>query len=313
MKIVFPDRETLGYDTDLSIFNTFGEVIKYDYTSPEDMPERVIDADILILNKVPVNKKTCGSASKLKLVSVTATGTNNLDKKFLSDNNIEWRNVAGYSTESVVQHTFALFFSLYEKLPYYDDYVKSGKYSDTRCFTHFGLPFSELSGKTWGIIGLGTIGHRVAEVAGAFGCNIIYYSTSGKNHDLIYKEVKLDELLSTSDVISIHAPLNDATMHLINQRTLSQMKKNAFLINVSRGPIIIESDLANAIEKGIIAGAGLDVFDSEPISCDNPLLKISHKDRLIMTPHIAWASNEARNRLMKTVFNQIDEFLKQKS
>ncbi len=310
MKIVFLDRKTIGEDIDLSGFERFGEVVIYDYSAPDEVPARVEDADIIVLNKVPVNEATIGTAKQLKLVCVTATGTNNLDKDYLASRGIEWRNVAGYSTEAVAQHTFSLAFYLLEHLSYYDEYVKSEKYVNDRMFTHFEKHFHEISGKTWGIIGLGAIGSRVAEIAKLFGANVIYYSTSGRNHSDIYKEVDFDTLLSTADVVSIHAPLDENTMHLIDKAALSKMKKNAILINVGRGPIIVEKDLADALECGQIAAAGLDVLDVEPMSPENPLVRIKDSTKLLITPHIAWAAVEARQRLMKIIEGQIEEFLK---
>lgn len=310
MKIVFLDRKTIGEDLDLEKFNDFGEVVMYDFSSPEEVPDRVKDADIIILNKVPINETTIYSAEKLKLVCITATGTNNLDKEYLDKRGIAWRNVAGYSTESVVQHTFAMIFYLFEKLAYYDSYVKEDRYINDKMFTHFAEGFHELSGKTWGIIGLGNIGRRVADVAKAFGCNVQYFSTSGKNNNKDYKQVGLDELLSSSDIVSIHAPLDDNTLHLIDKNALSKMKRSAFLINVGRGPIIVEEDLAWALDNNVIAGAGLDVLDVEPMSENNPLRNIKDSKKLIITPHIAWASIEARRRLMDIIYGQIEEFLR---
>jgi len=309
MKIVFLDRKSIGDDIDLSMFEKFGEVITYDYSTPEEACERTVDADIIVLNKVPVNEKTIGKANNLKLVCVTATGTNNLDKDYLASRNIEWRNVAGYSTEAVAQHTLALLFYLMEHLNYYDNYVKSEKYVNDKLFTHFEMHFHEIAGKTWGIVGLGAIGKRVAEIATCLGANVIYYSTSGKNHSDIYKEVDLDTLLSTSDVISIHAPLDENTLHLFNAKAFNKMKKSAILINVGRGPIIVEKDLAEALKADKIAAAGLDVLDVEPMSPDNPLVEIKDSNKLLITPHIAWAAVEARQRLMKIVFDQISEFV----
>ena len=294
MKIVFLDRKTIGEDIDLSGFEKFGEVVIYDYSTSEEVPSRVEDADVIVLNKVLVNEQTIGAAKNLKLVCVTATGTNNLDKDYLAGRGIEWRNVAGYSTEAVAQHTFSLAFYLLEHLSYYDEYVKSEKYVNDKMFTHFEKHFHEISGKTWGIIGLGAIGSRVAEIAKLFGANVIYYSTSGRNHSDIYKEVDFDTLLSTSDVISIHAPLDDNTLHLIDKVALSKMKKSSILINVGRGPIIVEKDLAEALECGQIAAAGLDVLDVEPMSPENPLVRLKDSTKLLITPHIAWAAVEAR-------------------
>ena len=309
MKIVFLDRKTIGEDIDLSSYNRFGEVIMYDFSYPNEVPARVKDADIIVCNKTKIDESTIYTAENLKLVCVTATGTNNLDKDYLAKRNIEWRNVAGYSTETVAQHTFALLFYLFEHLAYYDEYVKSERYAGDRLFTHFEKNFHELNGKTWGIIGLGAIGHRVAEIAGAFGAKVQYFSTSGKNHDANIKEVGFGELLSNSDIVSIHAPLNADTENLINIEALKKMKPSAILLNLGRGPIVNEKDLCEALDNGMIAGAGLDVLSEEPMRKDSPFLKLKNKDKIFITPHIAWASIEARVRLMKIIEEQIAEFL----
>ena len=309
MKIVFLDEKTIGDDLDLSGFDRFGEVVKYDYSTPEEAAVRSRDADVLIVNKVQINEASTGEAEHLKLVCVTATGTNNLDKEYLERRNIEWRNVAGYSTETVAQHTFALLFYLMEKMNYYDQYVKSGKYMNDRLFTHFSNVFYELNGKTWGIIGMGNIGRRVAEIAKVFGCNVIYYSTTGKNQQQDFQRVEWEELLTQSDIISVHAPLTDATLNLMDAEAFAKMKPSAIFINVGRGPIVVEEDLCRALETGEIAAAGLDVLREEPMSKDNPLQRIQDSSKLVITPHIAWASVEARKRLMKIVEKQIEDFL----
>lgn len=308
MKIVFLDRKTIGEDLDLSGYDRLGEVVMYDFSDPSEVPERVKDADIIVLNKTRIDESTIYTAEKLKLVCVTATGTNNLDKDYLARRGIEWRNVAGYSTETVAQHTFALLFYLYEHLPYYDEYVKSGKYAGDKLFTHFAQNFHEINGKTWGIIGLGAIGHRVAEIATSFGCRVQYFSTSGKNHDAVYKEVDFNELLATSDIISIHAPLNSDTENLINKAALDRMKTSAILLNLGRGPIVNEEDLCEALDSEKIAGAGLDVLSVEPMRKDSPFLKLKYPERVFITPHIAWASVEARRRLMAIIEDQIKEW-----
>ena len=308
MNIVFLDRKSIGDDLDLSAFDKLGNVVMYDFSTPAEARERTRDADIIVLNKTPINEQTIGLADHLKLVCVTATGTNNLDKEYLDRRGIQWRNVAGYSTESVAQHTFALLLYVWEHLRYYDEYVKSGSYADDRLFTHFAQNFRELSGKTWGIIGLGTIGRRVAQIAEAFGCKVQYYSTSGRNHSGDYKEVSFGELLATSDIVSIHAPLNAQTEGLMDAAAFKQMKKTAVLINVGRGPIIVEKDLAEALKSGTIAAAGLDVLTAEPMSKDSPFFGLKDS-RLFITPHIAWASVEARTRLMDIIADQIREFM----
>lgn len=308
MKIVFLDAKTLGDDIDYTGFEQMGEVVRYPFTSTEEAPDRVKDADVLVVNKVLVNRRTISSAENLKLVCVTATGTNNLDKDYLAERGIAWRNVAGYSTESVAQHTFAILFYLMENLRYYDDYVKEGRYINDRIFTHFAKTFHELNGMTWGILGLGAIGRRVADIAGMFGAKVIYYSASGAPAQEGYHQVDFDTLLSESDILSIHAPLNEYTEGLMDAEAFRKMKSSAILLNLGRGPIINESDLAAALNAGEISAAGLDVLCAEPMSKENPLLDVHDKDRLFITPHIAWATVEARQRLMKIIEGQIREF-----
>ncbi|MGN0142034.1 MAG: D-2-hydroxyacid dehydrogenase [Roseburia sp.] len=310
MKIVFLDAKSIGEDIDLSGFKQLGEVVRYDFSTPAEARERTKDADVIILNKVVIDEQSIGEAAKLKLVCVTATGTNNLDKEYLAARGIEWRNVAGYSTESVAQHTFALLFYLLEKLRYYDDYVKSEKYIGDTIFTHFAKHFHELCGMTWGIIGLGNIGRRVADIAKLFGCRVIYYSTSGKNSQPGYDRVDFDTLLRESDIVSVHAPLDENTKGLMNREAFAKMKKTAIFLNLGRGPIVVEQDLADALTQEVIAAAGLDVLSVEPMSADNPLRAIKDSQRLIITPHIAWASVEARTRLMGIILEQIKEYFK---
>lgn len=308
MKIVFLDAASIGADIDLSGFDALGEVKRYDYSTSEEAAERITDADVVVINKIPINETTLKNAKNLKLVCVTATGTDNLDKVYLEKRGIAWRNVAGYSTESVAQHTFALLFYLYEKLRYYDDYVKTEQYIGDRSFSHFGNVFHEISGKTWGIIGLGAIGRRVADLAKAFGCHVIYYSTSGKNTQPGYERTDLDTLLRESDIVSVHAPLTDETRGLMNREAFEKMKSTAVFLNVGRGPIVVEKDLAEALKCGQIEAAGLDVLSAEPMREDNPLREIKDSNRLFITPHIAWASVEARTGLIDIVLHQIREF-----
>ena len=309
MKLVFLDTKTIGEDIDLSAYDALGEVVKYGFSTLEEIPERVKDADVLIVNKIAINEQTIGNAKNLKLVCVTATGTNKLDKEYLKKRGIAWRNVAGYSTESVTQHTFALLFYLLEKIRYYDDYVKDEKYINDTVFTHFAEHFNEVNGKTWGIIGLGTIGRRVADIAKAFGARVIYYSASGSPAQEGYEQVDFETLLTTSDIVSVHAPLNEYTKDLMDREAFAKMKKTAIFLNLGRGPIVVEQDLYEALETGEIAAAGLDVLCEEPMSETNPLAKIKDSKKLIITPHIAWASVEARNRLMQIIVEQIREFL----
>ena len=313
MKLAILDATTLGEDVNLDIFKDFGYLEIYPITATkEETIERVKDKNIIITNKVVIDKDVMDNAPNLKLICVAATGYNNIDINYAKQKGIAVTNVAGYSTNSVVQHTFAMLFYLLESLRYYDDYVKSGEYSKSPIFTHIGRPFWEISGKTWGIIGLGTIGKKVAQVAESFGCDVIYYSTSGKNLSQSYPHKALDELLSVSDIVSIHAPLNENTKNLITYDKIKLMKKTAILLNLGRGGIVNEKDLAKAIDEGLIAAAGLDVLEKEPISPDNPLLSIKNKDRLLITPHIAWTSLEARQTLVKEIYLNIEAFIRGK-
>jgi len=310
MKIVFLETETLGKDVDLSRFDQLGEVIRYPRSNPDENAARIAQADILIVNKVPMNEDTLKDADNLKLICITATGTNIVDFNYTNKRNLKVANVKGYSTQSVIQHTFALFFYVFEKLRYYDDFVKSGSYIRSDIFSHFEVKFNELYGKTWGIIGLGEIGRGVAEVAKQFGCKVIYYSTSGKNSNPAYEQVDLDTLLRESDVVSIHAPLNQSTENLIGEDELRKMKKSAILLNLGRGPIINEHALAKALQEDWIAGAGLDVLTVEPMAVDNPLYEIKDSNKLFITPHIAWATVEARQRVVDEVYKNIEAFQK---
>lgn len=308
LKIVFLDAKTIGEDIDLSGYEKLGEVVKYDFSTPEEARERTKDADVIILNKVVINEASIGEADHLKLVCVTATGTNNLDKEYLDKRGVAWRNVAGYSTETVAQHTFAMLFYLLEHLNYYDQYVKTEHYVNDTMFTHFAEVFHELNGMTWGVIGLGAIGRRVADIAKMFGCRVVYYSTSGKNDQPGYERVTFDTLLRESDIVSVHAPLDENTKDLMNKEAFDKMKSSAIFLNLGRGPIVVEKDLADALEQGSIAAAGLDVLCVEPMQEENPLRRIKDSNRLIITPHIAWASVEARTRLMQIIEGQIREF-----
>jgi len=308
MKIVALELKNVGSDLDLSYYEKLGDFSRYELTKQEEIEDRAADAEILIINKLKINESSIGSLNKLKLICVTATGYDNVDVEYCRSRGIAVCNVKGYSTNSVVQHTFALLFYLYEKLNYYDKYVKDGNYIKCDIFTYFDNYFNELSGKTWGIVGLGNIGRGVANVAKAFGCRVIYYSTSGKNAAEDYERVEFDELLKRADIISIHSPLNAATLGLFNKEAFEKMKKTAYLINVGRGPIVNEKDLRWALENDIIAGAGLDVIEAEPMKADNPLFGYNNSEKLIVTPHIAWATVEARERLMQEVYNNIEAF-----
>lgn len=309
LKICILDALTLGNDVDLSAFDQLGEVKVYDTTFPEDVVARIQDRDIIITNKVVLNSTNLEYAPQVKLICVAATGTNNIDLNYTQSRNIVVSNVAGYSTRSVVQHTFAMLFYLLQSPVYYDTYVKSGQYADSNIFTHLGPTYWELYGKTWGIIGLGTIGQTVAGLARKFGCQVVYYSTSRENRNPDYTRLELEELLQTADIVSIHAPLNDRTFNLINYERLQLMKPHAILLNLGRGGIVNEADLARALDEEVIGSAALDVLEHEPIDKHNPLLTIKQHDRLFITPHIAWASREARLTLVQEIYKNIESFI----
>jgi len=309
MKIVALELMTIGEDIDISRIDKFGEFVKYDLTTKDQIAERAADADVIIINKLPINETTIASLKNLKMVMLTATGTDNVDKEYCASRGIQVRNVKGYSTAVVVQHTFAALFYVLEKLSFYDNYVKSGEYCKSPIFCNLDKKFFELNGKTWGIVGLGDIGRGVASVAKAFGCRVIYYSTSGKNANPDYERVELDELLSQSDIVSIHAPLTDATRNLFNKDTFSKMKNTAYLVNMGRGPIVNDEDLKNALNNNEIAGAALDVLSKEPMEKSNPLSEIQDSNKLIITPHIAWASFEARQKLMDMVAENLQSYV----
>jgi glycerate dehydrogenase len=306
-EVVILDGMTLG-KVDFDKLKEFGEVVYYDKTEAEDVAERIKNASIVLTNKVVLTSDVMEKAEKLELICETATGYNNIDIEYAKDKRIAVTNVAGYSTPTVAQHTFATLLHLYEKIAYYDNFVKSGEYSKSGMFTNLEKPYNEIQGKVWGIIGLGAIGKRVAKIADAFGAEVVYYSTSGINNNYDYKRVELDELLGKCDIISIHAPLNIRTQGLFNYENFKKMKREAVLVNMGRGPIVVDEDLGRAIDEGLIGGAALDVFSVEPMPADNPLLLVKNKDRVVFTPHIAWASVEARNRLFSDLIENIRSY-----
>lgn len=311
MKLVFLERKNLGEDMDFGRFEEFGEVVSYDTSTVEEAKERMRDADIVLINKIPMNRDTLAEAENVKLICVTATGTNNVDFEYMKERGITVTNVSGYSTPTVAQHTFALYFYLMEHLSYYDSYVRSGKYEQSELFTHFAMPFHDLCGQTWGIAGLGAIGREVGKIAEAFGADVIYYSTSGENDNADFKQVDFDTLLGLSDAISVHAPLTPQTQGLFGKEAFRKMKKSAYFLNLGRGPIVVEEDLAHALKTGEIAGAALDVLSTEPMQKDSPLSTLKNMPNLIITPHMAWASIEARTRLVDMLYENIAKFFPQ--
>ena len=307
MQIVFLDAASLGADVSLAPIEALGQLKCYSSTTPELVGERVGNADVMIVNKVLIGKAEIDAAPKLKLICVAATGMNNVDIEYANSKGIPVKNVVGYSTDSVAQITFSLVLALISKLEYFDNYVKTGEYCKSEHYTCTDRTFFELKGKNFGIIGMGTIGKRVAEIATVFGAKVSYYSTNGVAHCKDYPSVSLEELLAKSDIISIHAPLNNKTKNLIALEQLKKMKPDAFIVNMGRGGIINEVDLAHALNADIIAGAGVDVYEREPIQANHPYLSITNKEKIIFTPHIAWASREARKLLVEMIAANITD------
>lgn len=307
MKIIMLDALTLG-DFDSKIFEKFGDFIAYPTTQPSQILERCKDADIIITNKVVLDSDIIPALSKLKLICVSATGTNNIDLEAAKKCNIAVKNVAGYSTHAVAQHTFMLALSLLGQLPYYTDYVKKGEWVKSEIFCHLGHELKDLYAKEWGIIGFGAIGRQVCNIAQAFGANVSYHSTSGRNTQAEIPHKDLESLLTQSDIISIHAPLNDSTYNLIAESELKKLKKGAILLNLGRGGIVNEKDLANRlIEQDFYFGT--DVLEKEPMQTNHVLLdpRIAHK--ILITPHVAWGYSETKKHLLELVAQNIESYI----
>jgi len=306
MKIVLLDTLTFG-NSDLSGFDALGDVKNYETTSSDQTLERIKDAHVIVTNKVVITAAMMSECPDLRLICIAATGMNNVDLEAAKEKNIEVKNVAGYSTDSVIQHTFSMLFYMMGHSRYYDEYVKDGSWQKSEVFTHVAKPFFELRSKKWGIIGLGEIGRGVAKIATAFGAEVSYYSTSGKNDNSDYKKETLSNLLEQSDIISIHAPLNAATQDLIAHSEFLMMKDGAILLNLGRGGIVCEESLSYILDAKPIS-VGLDVLAKEPMEKDHPLMKVKAQDRLYITPHIAWTSVEARTKLLASVIDNIKQY-----
>lgn len=310
MNIVALERNSAGTDISVDCWNELGNVTCYRNTvTVEEVKERIADADVIICNKAPMNEETLKDAPKVKLICELATGFDNCDLAYCKSRGIKVTNVVDYCTGMVAQHTFALAMALSEKLPHYDNYVKSGAYSAQDRFSNFDIPFYELEGKTWGIVGMGNIGKRVASIAKAFGCKVIFHSITGKSSCTDYPQVDKDTLLKESDFLSLHCPLSDISRNFIDKEALQKMKNTAILINVARGPVVNNTDLYEALVAGEIQAAGLDVLEKEPLEPSNPLSKLKDSNQLIITPHLAWASVEARTRCVEGVYLNIKAFM----
>ncbi len=309
MKLVILERDSAGTDIDVSCFEQFGTVTCYANTTAAQAAERIKDADIIISNKAPMNQSTLADAPNVKLICLLATGYDCVDLTYCKSRGIKVANVVNYCTPAVAQHTLLLALMLSGKTAFYDQYVKSGAYSAQERFSNFDRTFHDLEGMTWGIIGMGTIGHKVASLAAAFGCKVHFYSASGSSTCTDYPRVGLDTLLCTSDIVSLHCPLTDRTRNLIDKHAFEKMKRTAILINVARGPVVNTQDLYEALTTGKIMAAGLDVLEKEPMAHNNPLSQIQDSTKLIITPHMSWASVESRTRLIAEVAKNIQAFL----
>ena len=303
--IVFLDAYSLG-GADLSAIRTLGNYTSYDTTRPEEVVDRCREADIVITNKVVLDRTAIERLPRLRLICVAATGTNNIDLAAAAEHGIAVRNAVGYSTHAVTETTVGAALALLRQVVYYDRYTKEHYACAERQF-HFGRTTRQLYGSRWGIIGLGNIGRNVARVAEALGCEVAYTSTSGVVREEPYPAKPLDELLAWADVVSIHCPLTEHTRGLIGARELSQMKPSALLINVARGGIVDEAALAAALDAGQLAGAALDAFVHEPLEMGNPLLAIREPERLLLSPHNAWSPVEAVEVLVECIARNIRE------
>ncbi len=311
MKIVILERNSVGTDVSVDCISDFGDVTIYRNTvTIDEVRERVKDADIVIANKSPLNEETLKDAPNVKLICEFATGYDNCDLVYCKSRGIKVTNVVDYCTGMVAQHTFAMALALSQKLFHYDNYVKSGAYSAQDRFSNFDIPFLELEGKTWGIVGMGNIGRRVAGIATAFGCKVIFHSVTGKSTCTDYPQVDKDTLLAQSDFLSLHCPLSEISKNFIDAAALKKMKNTAILLNVARGKVVNNADLYEALVSGEIAAAGLDVVENEPLELTNPLSKLKDSNQLIITPHLAWASVEARTRCVQGAYENIAAFLR---
>jgi len=303
MKIVLLDALTMG-DSDLSAFAKLGEFTSYQLTSAAQLLEHIADNEVIITNKVLIDRAIIEANPQLKLICIAATGKNNVDLIAAQEAGVAVKNVSGYSTESVAQSTIAMLLGLVQQTRYYDQYTKSKAWCNSPTFTHIDVPFSELKGKRWGIIGFGAIGQRVAEIAQVFGCELCYYSTSGKNAQQGIKQVDLTTLLSSCDIISIHAPLNAQTENLIGDEQLALLKPGAVILNLGRGGIIDEQAMAKALDLYDIYH-GTDVLATEPMLENHPYFAVQAQSRLMITPHTAWASSQAREILVNKIVENI--------
>ncbi len=309
VNIVFLDEYSLN-DADLNGIRALGNYTGYEFTAPEQIVERAAEADILIVNKVKLTAAIIDRLPKLRLICEAATGVDNIDVEAATARGIPVKNAKGYSTRSVAEATLGGAIAMLREVVYYDDFVKKGEYSASPRLFNYDRPTRQLYGRKWGIIGLGAIGHAVAELASAFGCEVAYHSVSGNKRAERYPEKELMELLRWADILSIHSPLNDRIRGLIGAQELRSMKPDSILINVARGGIVDEQALADALDEGVLAGAVVDVFSKEPMPADNPLLRVKDPYKLLLSPHNAWSAKESIDNLVEAIIRNIEEFLR---
>ncbi len=305
MKIVILDGKTLGDDIKLNIFD--GDVEIYDTTEPEIVEERILDAEVVILNKIKLNSSNLKNAKKLKLICVAATGYDNIDTDYCKKRGIAVCNVKGYSTQSVAQLTVSMVLSLMMHQKEYCDFVTSGEYTKSGVANRLSPTYYEIAGKTWGIVGLGDIGRQVAKVAEAFGCKVLAFK---RTPDESYNCVSLSELIEKSDIISVHLPASEETYGIISKDVIKRMKKNAIFVNVARGAVVDEEALCDAVLENKIAGIGVDVYSKEPFDENHCFNKIMGRSNVILTPHIAWGAYESRVRCLEEIKKNIESFFR---
>lgn len=307
MKIVILDAQTITKgDISLSCLSDFGEVVTYNLTKYEEIPMRIKDADAVICNKTLLDKKSLSDAEKLKYIGLFATGYNNIDIDYCSQKGITVCNAGSYSTNAVAQHTFALILEHYSNVGKYNDFCNNGGWQTAETFSPFVFPLNEVADKTIGIVGFGAIGQAVAKIALAFNMKVLAYNRSQKEFENV-SFVSLDTLLKESDIVTVHCPLNCESNEMFNKDAFNKMKKGAFFINTARGGVMNEQDLISALENEHLGGAAIDVLSTEPMSKDS---KLPHTKNLLITPHIAWAPIETRERLIDIVYDNIDCFIK---
>jgi lactate dehydrogenase-like 2-hydroxyacid dehydrogenase len=312
VKIVFLDSGTLGSAGDVAIFGELGELEVYEFTYPREVEARIRDANVVITNKVTVDHGAILSARSLELIVVTASVVDGIDLAAARSRGVQVLPIPGYATESVAQMTWCLILSLLCRIRHFAAYVESGNYSSQRYFSHLGDGFTQVWGRRVGIIGLGRIGERVAEIGQVMGADVVYHSTTGANANSRYQRVDLTELLKTSHIVSIHAPLNADTTNLLDGRELALMRRDAILVNTARGGIVNEDDLASALAVGTIRAAALDVFEREPLAADSPLMSLAGTENLLLTPHCAWGGDIAQTDLMSSTYRTIAEYIRQR-